>query len=69
MRATKTGEIGVSVSAQWPRGGAADAGGGRASAGDEVVCYVRVTPDPKEGTAAFKVKVEGFRAKAPRSKH
>jgi len=68
MRATKTAEIGVSVSAQWPRGGAADAGGGPAAAGDEVVCYVRVTPDPESGVGAFKIKFEGFRATAWRSK-
>jgi hypothetical protein len=66
MRATKTAGISFSVSAGWNGGGAADAGGGPASAGDEVVCYVRVTPDPENGAGAFKIKIEGFRAKAPR---
>jgi hypothetical protein len=63
MRATKTAEIGISVSAQWQGGGAADAGGGRASAGDEVVCYVTMRPEKGSGVGAFTVKVEGFRAK------
>lgn len=67
MRATKTAGISFSVRAGWNGGGADDAGGGSVSAGDEVVCYVRVTPDPENGAGAFKIKIEGFRAKAPRS--
>jgi hypothetical protein len=69
MRATKTAEIGISVSAQWRGGGAADAGGGRASAGDEVVCYVTVQPEKGSGVGAFTLKVEGFRAKGRKPKH
>ena len=69
MRASKANEIGVSAYAQWPGGGTDDGGWGRAAAGDEVICYVRVTMDPKEGAGAFRIKVEGFRARAPRSSH
>jgi hypothetical protein len=68
MRVTKADEIGVSVSAQWKGGGTADAGGGRAEAGDEVVCNVTVRPEKAGGVGAFTVKVEGFRAQGRQPK-
>ncbi len=66
MRATKPGGILISVSGQWNGGGTADAEGVEASAGDQVMCVVRMIPAKGSKVGAYSARVETVKAQRGR---